>query len=106
METSNRIYTLAEAAARLRLTNRGLAKIARQHGLCMATGRKLLFTDRDLEAILDTLRVEPTSPKSASIKPALSEYQTRKSLLELTRKKGKSVSPKARAMVLSRSGRK
>lgn len=79
-----RVYTLDEAAEQLRLTNRGVAKIARRHGLCMVTGRKLLFTESDVEAIKDTLRGAPTSPRQAPIKPALSAHQLQKSLMALT----------------------
>lgn len=53
------IYTLSEAAEHLRLTNRGVAKIARQHGLCMVRGRDFLFTDADIEGIKKVLRIEP-----------------------------------------------
>ena len=53
---SGSIYTLSEAAEHLRLTNRGVAKIAKQHGLCMVRGRDILFTDSDIEAIKDVLR--------------------------------------------------
>ncbi|MER8862063.1 helix-turn-helix domain-containing protein [Mesorhizobium sp. M0757] len=83
----DKVYTLTEAAERLRLTNRGVAKIARRHGLCMVTGRKLLFTERDIEAILDTMRAAPAEPRRASIRPPPSDYQKYKSLIELTRKK-------------------
>lgn len=81
------VYTLLEAAKHLRLTSRGVAKIARRYGLCMVTGRKLLFTDRDIEAIKDTLRVALVTPLPAPIKPAPSEYQKWKRLTELTRKR-------------------
>lgn len=64
------IYTLDEAAEHLRLTNRGVAKIARRHGLCMLSGRKLLFSDKDIEAIRDTLRFAPAMPRHARIKLA------------------------------------
>ncbi|TGP88937.1 MULTISPECIES: hypothetical protein [unclassified Mesorhizobium] len=101
---TERLKTLSEASEILRLTNRGVAKLARQHGLCMVRGRTLLFSGADIEGIKDTLRVEPTSPRSASIKPGPSEYRLTKSLIELSRKK--SVSPKAREIVLGRSGRK
>lgn len=45
------VYTLDEAAAHLRLTNRGVAKLARRHGLCMVRGRDILLTGKDIEAI-------------------------------------------------------
>lgn len=99
----SKVYTLAEAAERLRLTNRGVAKIARRYGLCMVTGRKLLFTERDIEAILDTLRVAPAEPRPAFRAPSRSHYQELQSLMALSRKK--TVSPKARQIVVSRSER-
>jgi hypothetical protein len=45
------VYTLDEAAAHLRLTNRGVAKLARRHGLCMVRGRDILLTGKDIEGI-------------------------------------------------------
>lgn len=83
----DKVYTLTEAAERLRLTNRGVAKIARRHGLCMVTGRKLLFTERDIEAILDTMRAAPAEPRRGTRWQSHSDYQTSMHLMELTRKK-------------------
>jgi hypothetical protein len=54
--TLSKIYTLAEVAEYLRLSNRVVAKIARRHGLCMAAGRKLIFTDDDVEGIKQAMR--------------------------------------------------
>ncbi|RWL45251.1 MAG: DNA-binding protein [Mesorhizobium sp.] len=87
--TADAIYTLDEAASHLRLTNRGVAKIARRHGLCMVVGRKLLFRGSDIEAILDRLRVEPTLPRPAFRPPTQSHYQLLQSLMNLSRRKGK-----------------
>lgn len=87
---SERVYTLSEAAIHLRLTNRGVAKIARRHGLCMVTGRALLFSDADIEGIKDTLRPAPTLPlRAARRADTSSHYQQLRSLMELTRKKSK-----------------
>jgi hypothetical protein len=84
-----KIYTLDEVAAHLRLTNRGVAKIAKQHGLCMVRGRLILFTDADIEAIKDVLRCPPISPRRqiGQIVPALSDVKKYEKLLALTAKK-------------------
>jgi hypothetical protein len=55
--TMGKIYTLTEVAEYLRLSNRVVAKIARRHGLCMAAGRKLIFTDDDVEGIKQAMRI-------------------------------------------------
>ncbi|WP_181178018.1 hypothetical protein [Mesorhizobium sp. B2-6-6] len=86
-EQHNKNFTLSEAADLLRLTSRGVAKIARRYGLCMVSGRTLLFSEADIEGIKDTMRVAPAPPRPAPIKPALSAYQTHKNLVELSRKK-------------------
>lgn len=83
------LLTLSEAAGILRLTNRGVAKIARRHGLCMACGRTLLFTDSDIEGIKDAMRVAPAARRPAPFKPLLADFQMRQSLIELTRKKSR-----------------
>jgi len=57
--TFGKIYTLAEVAEHLRMTNRGVAKIARAHGLCMIAGRVLTFTEEDVEGIKRAMRVAP-----------------------------------------------
>jgi hypothetical protein len=54
--TLGKIYTLAEVAEHLRLTNRVVAKIAKRDGLCMASGRKLVFTEEDIDGIKRTMR--------------------------------------------------
>jgi len=81
------IYTANEAAERLRLTNRGIIRLAKHHGLCSRRGRDYLFSERDLLALWEALREPPKEPKSAPLKPALSDYQLRRSLLQLTGKK-------------------
>lgn len=59
------VYTLAEAASHLRLTNRGVAKLAKANGLCMVRGRDILFTDADIQAIKDVLRCPSSSASTA-----------------------------------------
>lgn len=86
---SGAVFTLAEAAAHLRLTNRGVAKIARKHGLCMVRGRDILFTDADIEAIKDVLRVAPKVPRSPTVKTPPSDYQMLQRLLAATKKKSR-----------------
>lgn len=62
---ADQVYTLAEAAEHLRLTTRAVAKIAKKHGLCMVTGRTILFTEGDIEGIKNALRSLPSAPPSA-----------------------------------------
>lgn len=57
----DKIYTADEAAERLRLTNRGVIKLARQHGLCSRRGRDYLFSEKDLEALWEIMREPPKS---------------------------------------------
>ncbi|MBC7149831.1 MAG: hypothetical protein H5U22_10660 [Rhizobium sp.] len=85
------VYTLAEASAHLRLTNRGVAKIARQHGLCMVRGRDILFTDAHIEAIKDVLRCPSSSTSAARSggSPALSTDKKLAKLLAATTKKSR-----------------
>jgi len=55
-----KIYTLAEASERLRLNKNALSRIARRTGHCSVTGRTVLFSESDLIAIWEGIRVEPT----------------------------------------------
>lgn len=50
------IYTLEEAAAKLRLEKRTVAKLARKNGLCSLAGREYRFSDNDITAIWDAIR--------------------------------------------------
>lgn len=88
---SGKVYTLAEAAEYLRLTNRGVAKIAKQHGLCMVRGRDILFTDKDIDAIKDVLRCPSNSISAARSggSPALSMDKLSASLLAQSKKKSR-----------------
>ncbi len=61
------VYTLTEAAEHLRLTNRGVAKLAKQHGLCMVRGRDILFTDSDIEGIKEVMRPAPKEPNRKTV---------------------------------------
>lgn len=56
----NHIYTLDEAAERLRLNKRMVSKVARRVGACSRAGRDYLFTEDDLLEIWKAMRVEPT----------------------------------------------
>lgn len=53
------IYTLGEAAERLRMSRHALAKVARRTGHCSQAGRALLFSEADLAAIWLAMRVQP-----------------------------------------------
>lgn len=61
------IYTADEAAARLRLTNRGVIKLARQYGLCSRRGRDYLFSEADLLGLWEVLREPANSPKPPTV---------------------------------------
>lgn len=96
---SGRVYTLSEAADHLRLTNRGVAKIAKQHGLCMVRGRDILFTDSDIEGIKDVLRC----PSNSTSVVTHIGYQGPSRELESTGRSKASVSEKARKLLTERS---
>lgn len=87
----DKIYTLAEAAEHLRMTNRGVAKIAKRHGLCLVNGRNILLTGKDIEAIKDVLRCPSNSTSAArsggSAAPSMDKLSA--SLLALSRKKSR-----------------
>lgn len=55
------IYTLAEAAERMRTSRNAVARLARRTGHCAAVGRALLFSEDDLAALWEAMRV-PTRP--------------------------------------------
>ncbi len=84
-----RIYTLSEAAEHLRLTNRGVAKLAKANGLCMVRGRDILLTEADIEGIKDVLRCPSSSTSVAKSggSPALSMDKKYEKLLALTTRK-------------------
>lgn len=88
MPLEGNVYTLDEAAAHLRLTNRGVAKIAKQHGLCMVRGRDILFTDADIEGIKEVMRVPASrSAVNPRVVPPLSDARLVASLMKLSRRK-------------------
>jgi hypothetical protein len=62
-EPIGKIYTLAEAAERLRLTPRRVAKLARQEGACSLSGRNVLISEADISVIWQAMR--PASPTVA-----------------------------------------
>ncbi len=88
-----KVYTLAEVAENLRMTNRAVARIARKHGLCMVNGRTILLTSTDVEAIKDVLRCpsvssRPTRPRyEGPLAPSMDELSV--SLRKLTRRKSR-----------------
>lgn len=81
------IYTADEAAERLRLTNRGVIKLAKEHGLCSRNGRDYLFSEADLLALWEVMREPAKSPRSVPMKAARSGHQLYRSLEEATRNK-------------------
>ncbi|ODT69046.1 MAG: hypothetical protein ABS75_18520 [Pelagibacterium sp. SCN 63-23] len=62
--TLPKIYTLGEAAERLRLNKNALARLARRTGHCAEAGRNLLFSEADLLALWDEMRVEPKAGRT------------------------------------------
>jgi len=58
-EHLGQIYTLAEAAERLRTTRHAVSRAARRYGLCAIIGRDLRFTEADLVALFEAMRVKP-----------------------------------------------
>lgn len=68
MTTLDKIYTTDEAAERLRLTRRGLIKIARTYGLCSRQGRDYLFSEADLLGLWEVLREPPKEPRPPTVK--------------------------------------
>tara|TARA_R110002020_G_scaffold53905_8_gene150516 strand:- start:37633 stop:37923 length:291 start_codon:yes stop_codon:yes gene_type:complete len=81
------IYTADEAAERLRLTGRGVIKLAKQRGLCSRRGRDYLFSESDLLALWEVMREPAKIAKLTQAKPGLSGCQLQKSLLKLSGKK-------------------
>lgn len=65
-EVLDKIYTAAEAAERLRLTNRALIKIARKSGHCSGARRDFLFSESDLLAIWQDMREPAVERRSAA----------------------------------------
>jgi hypothetical protein len=60
------IYTLTEAAQRMRTNKNALARLARRNGHCSTIGRALLFSEADLAALWEAMRVPATSPRQAT----------------------------------------
>ncbi|MBB3743760.1 excisionase family DNA binding protein [Rhizobium sp. BK591] len=81
------IYTADEAAERLRLTNRGVIKLGKAHGLCSRVGRDYLFSEQDLLALWEVMREPARQPKPPAVKPYISDHNLFEKLQKLTRKK-------------------
>lgn len=89
------IFTLQEASARLRVSERMICKTARAHGLCSRVGRTYLFSEEDIVGIWNALRAKslashPTSKPSAAQVP-VSAHAAYAELLKhvIDKKKGK-----------------
>jgi excisionase family DNA binding protein len=63
-----RIYTLDEAAARMRMSRRYLQELVKKHPFYALKGRQKLFTDADLLQLLDAMR--PHKAPAAEVPPA------------------------------------
>ncbi|MDF2621312.1 MAG: hypothetical protein K0S00_3971 [Xanthobacteraceae bacterium] len=107
-ELPETIYTLHEAAERLRTTPRVLARIARRYGRCAEIGRSLRFSEADIAALWQAIRVTakepwayhaapasaPTSDKAhARLLGRLSERRADKSLRDLMKRPRKPREP-------------
>lgn len=84
-----KIYTLEEAAERLRLNKNALARIARRTGNCSIFGRSVLFSDSDLLAIWQGMRVEPTRSVETVKSTLKSEREIQQRAKEFLAKKPK-----------------
>lgn len=89
------IYTLAEAAERLRTSRHAVAKTARRYGLCAVVGRDLRFTEADLVAIFDAMRPEAKEPRRVEhVTPRASDAEISRRAREfVTRSKKKPREP-------------
>ena len=74
------IYTLAEAAQKLRLNKNALARLARRTGHCSQAGRTLLFSEDDLLALWEEMRVRPDD-RRVHTSPAFLSRDTRERAL-------------------------
>jgi hypothetical protein len=84
--TLPQIYTLHEAAEKLRMKPNALGRLARRQGLCSAHGRELFFSEQDLTDIWEVMRVAARD----NIRPAHvfpSEVRLMEKLRKLTAKK-------------------
>lgn len=81
------IYTAAEAAKRLRLTNRDVIKLGKEYALCSRSGRNYLFSESDLLALWQVLREPQKVPKLPTAKAHVSDLRLYQALQKLTAKR-------------------
>ena len=88
-EALDKIYSLAEASERLRLNKNALARLGRRTGHCSVTGRTVLFSEADLLALWQEMRVTPSRrvEKVTALEVARSAQSPR--LQELLRRKSR-----------------
>ncbi|TGQ94608.1 hypothetical protein EN851_03365 [Mesorhizobium sp. M8A.F.Ca.ET.208.01.1.1] len=80
------IYTAKEAAARLKMTQRGVITLGKRYGCCSVHGgRTVLFSEQDLVDIWQIMRAPATESKLATAR-ALSSYSTDVFFRDLLRK--------------------
>lgn len=70
-----KVYIADEAAARLRMTRRGVITLGRRYGCCSMNGREVLFSEQDLLDIWQIMRAPATSTKPPTTK-AVAFYST------------------------------
>lgn len=59
------IYTMEEAAARLRISRRTLQELIKDHRFYFSTGRRKLFTEGDIANLIEALREPPCRSSSS-----------------------------------------
>lgn len=64
--TLGKIYTLAEASEKLRISSRAVCKIARANGLCTIINREYLFSENDIVDIWNAKRCLLNSPAATA----------------------------------------
>lgn len=65
-----RIYTLDEAAVRLRMSRRYLQELVKKHLFYALKGRQKMFTDADLNQLLEAMRPHKDPPAEVPPAPA------------------------------------
>lgn len=62
------IYSLQEAADHLRITKQALARAARRYGIGAVFGRHHRFTEDDLKAVLEAMKIRGEEPNPVAVR--------------------------------------
>ncbi|KRE03449.1 hypothetical protein ASE61_13360 [Bosea sp. Root670] len=76
------IYSLQEAADHLRISKQALARAARRYGIGSMFGRHHRFTDDDLKAILEAMKIRGEEANPVAVRAA---YQSLKKMAQAKR---------------------